>query len=281
MTLTIVVANRKGGVGKTTTSVALADTFQAQFGLATVVVDTDPQGSASLALAGQQLMAAQLNEIALDTTLFTAALDAARISVNDFHWAQIGRLTDRPDIPLGLVPITPRYWRQERQARTTRRLWSRVDSLIARRFSRLMTELKTLYNIIVIDTPPGQSLLYDAAVAIADCIVVPCVPDQISIWGMDVLADEMRDQKLPSSKHVLWTRFVGNSNWQQNAEKAVEDHPEFSHFRIGEQLIGLPNLVNIPHAVTNIDVMRWSQAYPPQVQPALIRICEELQGTAI
>ena len=48
----IAFANRKGGVGKSTLTVAIAHALTAEFGPSVCVVDTDPQASATTALAG-------------------------------------------------------------------------------------------------------------------------------------------------------------------------------------------------------------------------------------
>src|SRR3546814_13919376 len=53
MTHVISTINLKGGVGKTTTTVALAETFSALMGKRVLVIDLDPQTNATLMLIGE------------------------------------------------------------------------------------------------------------------------------------------------------------------------------------------------------------------------------------
>lgn len=285
--IVIAVANRKGGVGKTTVTIALAHTFQAQFGLPTVVIDTDPQGSASLALVGEDAMSDAIRQIALDHTLFSGILDSPVRDIGKIHREQVSRLSDRPGVPLGLVPITPAFWEQEAAARRKPTLWNPIDGRIAMRFDRMVKTLSGQYQVILIDTPPGQSLLYDKSVRLADRILVPCVPDKMSIWGMDVLHREFLASTRPTaSKHILWTQFANNSSWENDAWSEISARGDyFRHFfqlpsqtpsREHDQLLGLPSLVNVPRAVTSVEFASWAHTYPGSVQPTLVRICEDL-----
>ena len=59
----IAIANMKGGVGKTTTVVSLAEALAADDPSASIlVVDLDPQASASVCLAGENLLAEMITD---------------------------------------------------------------------------------------------------------------------------------------------------------------------------------------------------------------------------
>jgi cellulose biosynthesis protein BcsQ len=53
MTFIVSTINLKGGVGKTTTSVALAETLSCEFGKKVLLIDLDPQTNATIMLIGE------------------------------------------------------------------------------------------------------------------------------------------------------------------------------------------------------------------------------------
>ena len=97
----ICVANRKGGVGKTTLLLCLAKTLTAEYGKRVCVIDTDAQGSATASLVPEAETA--LVNLFLEDTLEHAALNK-RTQLDKVRREQVNRIINRPDIPLSLVP---------------------------------------------------------------------------------------------------------------------------------------------------------------------------------
>jgi len=160
----LVVANQKGGVGKTTTAVNLAAAL-ALGGLKVLVIDIDPQGNASTALG-----------VAHDDSVagtYEAIIDGAPLE--DLVVAS----TEAPT--LGVVPATINLAGAEIQ----------LVSMVARE-SRLAKAIRAYLknhdvDYVFLDCPPSLGLLTVNALVAADEILIPIQCEYYALEGVSQL----------------------------------------------------------------------------------------------
>lgn len=165
----LTVANGKGGVGKTSVATNLAAGAAAR-GIATLLVDLDPQGNTALDLGvyehdgGRSLGAAVSYDMDLATVDARADLRYSPGGEGTGSLHAVLAQREAQQGPAGLVRLREVLWRQ------------RVD-------------------LVVIDTPPAQSNqpVIDAALIASDWLLIPTKHDAASVLGISGVVDRLRE----------------------------------------------------------------------------------------
>lgn len=164
---TIVFANGKGGVGKTSLVSNLAGLF-AQGGLRVLTVDLDPQGN----------LARDIGYPVDDgRALFNALITGADAPLIRNAGGREG---------LDCIPGGPTF-ADVIGVMLTRTRRAGEDDLAAMLW-KLLSPLASDYDIILVDTPPGEATINESALTIAHSVVIPTRADEASIDGLGVLA---------------------------------------------------------------------------------------------
>lgn len=162
----ISVANQKGGVGKTTTTVNLGACL-AYYGKKVLLIDIDAQGNATSGLGVRKPDVAQ---------------DVYDVLVNEIPMEQVILHTSREN--LDIVPATIQLAGAEIE----------LTSMMARE-SRLKTalqEVKANYDYILIDCPPSLGHLTINSFTASDSILIPVQCEYYALEGLSQLLNTIR-----------------------------------------------------------------------------------------
>jgi chromosome partitioning protein len=160
------IANQKGGVGKTTTTVNLAAGL-ARIGQRVLVVDLDPQGNATMG-SGVDKRALELS--IYDVLLESASIAEARQRSDKAGYDVLGANRELAGAEVELVELE----------RRNKRLKTALEGVVAD------------YDFVLIDCPPSLSLLTLNGLCSAHGVIVPMQCEYFALEGLSDLVNTIK-----------------------------------------------------------------------------------------
>lgn len=177
---TIAVMNTKGGVGKSTIVLAVAETLAALHRKNVLVIDSDAQASvSSMLMTPTNLFKLQSDGLTIVDYLVGTVLNGASVEWPRFVVRGVSDVDDARTV--FLIPSDMQLTLFEREV-SRESLHGRLRAAI----SSLLTQVRGVFDVILIDCPPGLSVLTESWLREADFHISPTKADYVSACGLEV-----------------------------------------------------------------------------------------------
>ena len=190
----IATINLKGGVGKSTTTVAVALIMSGILGKKVLVIDLDPQTNATAMLIGDRRWLKLNDEHRTLGQLFSDALTPTGseklFQLDAALQRRVGRVEEARTIDL--LPSSLDLIRLQDSLVTmpSGPFHSSVPTIV---LERAVRDLINQYDYVLIDCPPNLGLITLNGLRIADGYIIPTIPDILSTYGIDQIVGRVAE----------------------------------------------------------------------------------------
>jgi chromosome partitioning protein len=203
MTRVLAVANQKGGVGKTTTTVNLAAGL-AEAGQRILLIDLDPQGNATM---GSGIDKRNLKQSTYQVLLGLSTAESARMRSESGGYDILPANRDLAGAEVEMVDLEHRE--------------SRLKSALA--------PIASQYDHILIDCPPALNLLTLNGLVAADAVVIPMQCEYYALEGLSDLINTIKKVRAHLNPGIqieglLRTMFDPRNMLAQQVSAQLEQH---------------------------------------------------------
>lgn len=202
----VAIANQKGGVGKTTTTINLAASL-AEYGSNVLIIDLDPQGNASTGLG--------IETDAREYTTYELLLDDAKLDEVILNTNVEG---------ISIVPSTV-----DLSSADIELIANEKRSFLLHDALRQPAMEQFEFDYVLIDCPPSLNLLTVNAMVAAHSILVPLQSEFFALEGLSQLMLSVREIRQSANpglriEGVLLTMYDARNNLSQQVEADARDN---------------------------------------------------------
>lgn len=267
MTRVISVINLKGGVGKTTTTVGLAQILSVEFNKKILVVDLDAQTNATTMLIGEEKWMEVNKQKQTIAQLFYEGVYPRSEKIFDINRAILKgvsnidevKLVDMLPSSLDLIDI------QEEVIKAPRGIFSVIRPVDL--LDKSLRKIKQKYDYILIDCPPNLGVITRNGLKVSDVYIIPTVPDVLSTYGIPQIISRVNKFSKELEKEIKPLGIVITKYREQSAlhKRTVKELRKERDCRVFETIFKKnDNIANAAEYI-NKSTMRQKWGYKGQV----------------
>jgi chromosome partitioning protein len=266
MATVLCTINLKGGVGKSTTTVAMGEVLAQAFRKRVLIIDLDPQTNATTMLIGEEKWEklnknghtlARLFQDALIEDVASHKFDLAKTLQRGVSNVRDVQNLDLLSSSLDLIDVQDRL-----ATMPSGRFYSNNPTEVLR---RAVKPILDEYDYVLIDCPPNLGLITLNGLRIANGYIIPTIPDVLSTYGIPQIvtrikafADGIGEPIEPYG--IVVTKYQSNSSLHNRTLKQLrDDRVKYPH--VFETVVPQANQIAESAEFTPINTLRQKYGY--------------------
>ena len=202
----VAIANQKGGVGKTTTSINLSTCIASSSKERVLLIDLDPQGNTTSGLGLTPEPETSLYEVLLGTEKISSRIQETRFE------------------NLSIIPADMDLAGAEIELAQSENHLTRLREVLSK------LKKSSDYDYVIIDCPPSLGVLMTSALAAADELLIPLQCEFFGLEGLAKIVHVQEQVRLSganpngSIEGIVMTMFDGRTNLSKQVVEQVQQY---------------------------------------------------------